>query len=309
MRWTAAERTDRDQPSLRPGPEPCACVPQASLIRKRIPWTLAVLVTLASVNVHADASAIPEPCSGPSALLGLLDRPTVGDSSCVVPDGMGVLEAGLTFGQISGLPGGSIDTGPNAEFRWGLPGNSELVLLPPNEQYQRYSAIHGMPAFTMQGLGPTTVGIKHEFGYSAHWQWTAEALATVPSGSREFGSRGVGMAANGIISYSSNGPFGASLMLGVTSETEPSAAGGRRYLSINPDFVVTWQSTNQLQFYAEAYGQSHTGYGQGWGSDADGGVQYLINPDVEVDLEEGVRMQGNLGGFSHYTGFGMGILF
>ena len=154
-----------------------------------------------------------------------------------------------------------------------------------------------------------SLGVKHELGYTAHWQWTAGAFATLPSGDREFGSPGLGVAANAIVSYSRSGPFGASLMLGVTSETTPSVAGGERYLSINPDFVVTWQSTQRLQFYAEVYGQSHTGHGQGWGSDADGGVQYLITPSFEVDLEEGVRIQGNLGRFSHYTGVGIGLLF
>ncbi len=160
-----------------------------------------------------------------------------------------------------------------------------------------------------QSNNSPSLGIKHEFGYTAHWQWTAETLATLPSGGREFGSPGLGVAANAIVSYSSSGPFGASLMLGVTSETAPSAAGGERYLGINPDVVVTWQSTQRLQFYAEVYGQSHTGHGQGWGSDADGGVQYLITPSFEVDLEEGVRIQGMLGGFSHYTGVGIGLFF
>ena len=278
--------------------------------RRHDRWAVLILLAIAGADAHAAAPAIPAaPCTGPSAMLGLLDRPTVSDSSCVVPDGMGVLETGFTLGQLSGVAGGSTDTGPNAELRWGLPGNSELVWLPPSFQYQRSNAAPDVSAATARGLGPTTLGIKHEFGYTAHWQWTAEALATLPSGDREFGSPGLGVAANAIVSYSSSGPFGASLMLGVTSETTPSVAGGERYLSINPDFVVTWQSTQRLQFYAEVYGQSHTGHGQGWGSDADGGVQYLITPSFEVDLEEGVRIQGNLGGFSHYTGVGMGLLF
>lgn len=273
-------------------------------------WALLILLAMAGAKAHAAAPAVPAaPCTGPSAMLALLDRPTVSDSSCVVPDGMGVLEAGITLGLLSGSPGGSTDTGPNAELRWGLPDHSELVWLPPNFQYQRSSAAPGVPAAMARGFGPTTLGIKHEFGYTAHWQWTAETLATIPSGDRAYGSPGLGVAANAIVSYSSDGPFGASLMLGVTSETAPSATGGQRYLSINPDFTVTWQSSPRLQFYAEVYGQSHTGHGQGWGSDADGGVQYLITRRFEVDLEEGVRLQGNLGGFSHYTGAGMGLLF
>ena len=253
-------------------------------------------------------AASPSQCSGPSALLALLDRPTIGDSSCVVPQGMTVLEAGATLGRLYPGPAGALDTGPNLELRWGLPGNSEFVWLPPNFQYQRSEARSGVRARTEHGFGATTAGIKHEFGASRHWQWTAETLVTLPSGDGRFGSHGLGGALNAIVSYSS-GPLGVSLMLGVSSQTEPTDAGGGRYQSFNPDFVVTWQTGPALQFYAEAYGQTHAGYRLGWGADFDGGVQYLLGRRLEVDLEEGVRLQGMLGGFSRYTGVGLGLLF
>lgn len=260
-----------------------------------------------AVQLAAAAAPTP-PCSGPAALLGLLDRPTVGDSTCVVPQGMTVLEAGATAGNLYGGPGGEVDTLPNLELRWGLPGDSELVWLPPNFQYQSLNAGPGGPPETMRGFGPTTLGIKHSLGYTEHWQWTAEALTTLPSGDSTFGSHGLGGAVNAIVSYG-NGPFGVSLMAGLTTQTEPTAAGGQRFQSFNPDLVVTWASTSRLQFYGEVYAQSHSGYRQGWGTDADGGVQYLLSPDVEIDLEEGVRIQGALGGFSNYTGVGVGLLF
>ena len=278
-------------------------------MNKQKRWIIFSLAALApACFVPAHAAAPTPPCSGPSRLLGLLDRPTVGDSSCVVPLGMTVVEAGATAGNLYGSPGGEIDTLPNLELRFGLPGNSEFVWLPPNFQYQPVNAGPGGPARTISGFGPTTLGIKHELGYTEHWQWTAEALATLPSGDSTFGSHGVGGAVNGIVSYG-NGPLGVSLMVGVTSQTEPTAAGGQRFQSFNPDLVVTWESTSRLQFYGEIYGQSHVGYRQGWGTDADGGLQYLVTPEFEVDLEEGVRVQGDLGGFSNYTGVGLGLLF
>ncbi len=227
----------------------------------------------------------------------------------MVPYDMTVVEAGATAGNIYGAPGGSVDTLPNLELRFGLADHSEFVLLPPNFQYLSLDAGPQGPAATVRGWGPTTVGIKHVLSTTQHWQWTAEALATLPSGDSFFGSRGIGGAANAIVSYSSNGPLGVSLMVGVTSETEPTALGGQRFQSFNPDLVVTWLSNPRLQFYGEIYAQSHTGYAQGWGTDADGGVQYLINDNFEVDLEEGVRLQGDLGGFSNYTGVGLGVLF
>lgn len=277
-------------------------------MNKQERWIVLLLAALApTCFVPAHAAAPMPPCSGSSALLGLLDRPTVGDSSCVVPQGMTVVEAGATAGNLYGSPGGEIDTLPNLELRFGLPGNSEFVWLPPDFQYQPLNAGPGGPATTVSGFGPTTLGIKHELGYTEHWQWTAEALATLPSGDSTFGSHGVGGALNGIVSYG-NGPLGVSLMVGVTSQTEPTVAGGQRFQSFNPDLVVTWESTSRLQFYGEIYAQSHVGYRQGWGTDADGGLQYLLTPEFEVDLEEGVRVQGDLGGFSNYTGVGLGLL-
>ena len=86
-------------------------------------------------------------------------------------------------------------------------------------------------------------------------------------------------------------------------------SGGGRFTSVNPDITFTWLPLWNLQFYGEVYGQSRTGPGLGSGFDADGGVQYLLTPYCEVDLEEGVRLSGNLGGFTHYFGAGMGFLF
>ncbi|HVC29675.1 MAG TPA: transporter [Steroidobacteraceae bacterium] len=275
---------------------------------QRVLFALALAALASAIVPAAHAAASTLPCSGPSGLLGLLDRPTVGDSTCVVPEGMTVIEAGATAGNVYGGPGGRIDTLPNLELRWGLPDDSEFLWLPPNFQYQSADGGPGAPAPTVRGFGPTTVGVKHELGYTAEWQWIAEALATLPSGDSTFGSHGVGGALNAVVSYG-NGPLGVSLMVGVTSQTEPTAAGGQRFQSFNPDLVVTWESTSRLQFYGEMYGQSHSGYRQGWGTDVDGGVQYLVTADLEVDLEEGARVQGNLGGFSNYTGVGLGLMF
>lgn len=221
---------------------------------------------------------------------------------------MSDVEAGATAGNLYGAPGGKIYTLPNLTLRWGLPGDAELVWLPPNFQYQSVAAGPGGPAATMSGFGPTTIGGKHVLGYTEHWLWTAEALATLPSGDSTFGSHGLGAALNAIVGYG-HGPLGVSLMVGVTSQTEPTAAGGQRFQSFNPDLVVTWASASRLQLYGEIYSQSHSGYRQGWGTNADGGVQYLVTRSLVIDLEEGVRIQGGLGAFSNYTGAGLGLLF
>ena len=267
------------------------------------------LAALAAAAAPAAHAANPPPsCSGPSGFLAVIDRPTVEDSGCAVPQGRFDIEAGATAGNLYPAPGGRFYMLPSLALRWGLPDNSELVWLPPSFQHQSVNGERGARAATLHGFGPTTIGFKHVLGWTDHWQWTAEALATLPSGDSTFGSHGAGGALNAIVSYG-NGPFGVSLMVGATSETEPTAAGGQRFESFNPDLVATWAATSRVQLFGEIYAQSHSGTLQGWGTNADGGAQYLLTPDLVVDVEEGVRIQGSLGGFSNYTGVGLGLMF
>lgn len=274
---------------------------------QRALFALAIAFTPAFVPAGPAAAPAP-PCSGPSRLLGVVDRPTAADSACVVPQGMADIEAGATVGNLYGAAGGEFQSFPNLALRWGLPGNSEVVWLPPSFQRQQVDAGPGAAAGTTRGFGPTTIGVKHELSYTENWLWTAEALVTLPSGDSIYGSHGLGGAVNAILAYG-NGPLGVSLMVGATSQTEPAAAGGQRFHSFNPDLVMTWAAASSLQLYGEIYAQSHSGYLQGWGTNADAGLQYLVTPDLVMDLEEGVRIRGNLGGFSNYTGFGFGLMF
>ncbi len=270
------------------------------------PHAGAVIVLLAAVmTLHGTSAAAQspaeDPCGGPSALLSILDRPTVGDSACVVPPQHAVLELGAQ--RANNRDGSRSLNLPEAEFRFGIPGDNELVLLPPN-----YARQVGSGTVTSGGAA-TVAGVKHELGYTANWLGAVESLVTLPSGNAAFGSRGAGVAVNGIVSYSPTSNTDLSMMLGASSQTLSSQGGGGRYTSINPDFVGTWAPAQRFQFYAEIYGQSRTGPDQGMGWNADGGIQYLLAPRVEVDAEIGVGVAGKLGGFRDYVGIGLGLLY
>lgn len=124
------------------------------------PWPIrALLVSLVigTQGVRADDD-IQDSCSGSSALLAILDRPTVSDSACVVQYGQAVLEAGYEHADLTGAGGGTADNFPAAELRLGLPGNNEFVLLPPNDNLQHIpSSPH------LQGFSATMVDIKRGF--------------------------------------------------------------------------------------------------------------------------------------------------
>ncbi len=249
-------------------------------------------------NVFAET--INNPCEGPSALLNIVNRPTVADSACVVPFKEAVLELGFQYQQLTHSAGYQQNF-PEADLRIGLPANNELVIVLPNYIHQSMTPHSGFAA--------TTMGIKHEIGYTQTWLSTVEALFTLPSGSAAFGSQNTGAAVNGIINYTFNSTFNLSFMFGVTTQTQSKLNGGQRFTSINPDLVLTYVLNQKINFYGEVYGQSKTGPGEGSGFNVDGGILYLPLSNLEVDLEVGQRMSGNLNGFNHYIGTGMSILF
>jgi len=263
-------------------------------------WKLFLAFTVfqgMALDIFADT--IANPCGGPSALLNIIDRPTVGDSACVVPFKNAVLETGYQYQQLTHSAGHEQNV-PEAEFRLGLPANNEFSILLPNYIHQSMTPHSGFSA--------TTVGIKHEIGYNQHWLAAVEALITLPDGSAAFGSKGLGATFNGIVGYTFNPEFNLTLMLGGSTETQSSRNGGQRFTSINPDLVFTYSPTEKLDLYGEIYGQSKTGPGEGSAFNFDGGVIYLLFPSFAIDLELGQRISGNLGGFNHYIGAGMSIM-
>ncbi len=264
-------------------------------------FTPIILMGLGLLSLTAAAqatlSALPptNPCTGPSGLLAELDRPTVADSACVVPKGRAIIEMGYAH---ENTAAGTRQTFPQAELRFGLPDANEFVLLPPNATYAANE--HGGET----DASATVMGLKHEWGYTRRWIYTGEALVTVPGGpNSRGGSNGWGLAVNGIVGYTVTRAFSLGLMLGITHLYDNT---GRRYTSINPDLTATWLIDPRWQAYIEVVEQSHTGYGQGSGSDSDAGIQYLISRRIEVDAEIGQRLSGALGGYRHYWGVGAG---
>jgi hypothetical protein len=264
-------------------------------------WKLFLAFTFIHGMVfNAFAQTIDNPCGGASALIDIIDRPTVADSACVVPFKKALLELGYQYQQLH-LSSAHQHNLPEAEFRIGLPANNEFSILLPNYIYQSVSPHSGYTA--------TTIGLKHEIGYTKHWLGAVEGLFTLPGGSAAFGSKGLGATFNGIISYTFNPQFNITLMLGVSTETQSRDDGGRRFTSFNPDVVFTYTANTSLDFYAEIYGQSKTAPGQRWGLNFDSGFIHLLSSSFAIDLEVGQRIYGSLGGFDHYFGAGMGIMF
>lgn len=243
----------------------------------------------------AFAAAVSDPCA---SFIALLNRPSIADSACVVPYKHAVVELGYQYQNVKG--GGQGYNLPEAQLRLGLPWDNELSFLLPNYVHQTVQPRAGFQA--------STLSLKHELGYNATWLGSVEGLLTLPSGSSAYGSNGLGAAFNGIVSYNINPWLGLTFMLGASTQTQPSAFGGGRYTSFNPDLVLSWQLSDRLGSYGEVYGQSKTGPSNGAGFNMDGGFIYLVTPKLSLDLEVGQRLSGKLSQFNNYLGCGLGIL-
>jgi opacity protein-like surface antigen len=242
------------------------------------------------------AWALEDPCG---SLLAVLNRPTVSDSVCVVKPGKIIIEAGTQYQDTYPHHGHSINL-PEIQLRLGLPYSTEFTVLPPN-----YISPQGFDG----GYGATVAGIKHQFVTHGKWTSAIEGLITFPTGADNLGSDGTGFALNKLVNYDVTDALAVELMVGVSTATLSTQAGGDRYTSFNPDLVISWLFTQSLQGYAEFYGQTKTAPHQGSGFNADAGIQYLPTDYIELDIEYGQRLSGELGYFSRYIGAGAGIRF
>lgn len=257
-----------------------------------------ILVKVAPMSFAADSGSneIVNPCQG---ILSYIDRTTISDSPCVLPPGKVILEMDYSFLNVIG--GGHTQTFPDHAVRIGLYGDTEILSLLP-------TYINDLSHRNDNGVGPTVIGAKHSLGYNSHWVSAAEILFTLPSGSPQYGSDGVGSTANWIINYSINN-FSLNSEFGLATLTDTTTAGGGRYTTFNFDFVVSWLLFEKVQFYIETYGQTKSSSQSGIGINADTGFQYMFSQHVVSGFEVGHRLTGSLGGFDSYFTASIGTYF
>lgn len=253
---------------------------------------------LLSLSFTVTANNDDTPCSGSNNLLALVDRPSYGDSACVVPQHNSLLESGYQYQSLLG--GGNLQNVAETVYRYGLADQFEIVMTFPAYIHQNITPKAGFTA--------GSVGVKHQLSANQKWVTTIEGLLTLPSGSSSFGSKEPGGAVNGIISYDITPAIGITGMFGISSQSEPAYSGGQSYTSFNPYLVLSW-TKDRAVFFIEVYGQSSTGPQQGSGFNMDGGVLYLVKKNITVDLEVGQRLSGSLFDFNQYIGTGVAILF
>jgi hypothetical protein len=249
-----------------------------------------------TTTTAATSTAIPDPCTA-DQMLNLIDRPTAADAACAMPYNSIMIEAGYQHLKIS--HGGQGQNFPETEVRFGLPMKNEISVLLPN--YTRQGKL------PHSGFTASAVGFKHQIGYNEKWLGSVESIVTLPMGSTGFGSNGMGLAINGIVSYNATKKLNLTLLFGIASLTQSSYAGGQRFTTVNPDLVATYTLFQKLDVYLETFGQSRTGPNSGSGFNFDGGLIYQVAESCVLDFEGGQRISGSLGGYDHYLGTGVSI--
>lgn len=214
-------------------------------------------------------SPAADPCAagGRTSLLAAMDRPTIGFSACAVRQGESVVEAG--YQNASGAaPGAQY---PQALLRVGFAPNWEADVAPAGH-----------------GTAQTAYGAKWEASHGAQDALAFDLLSAPGSAT---------------INLDYSRTLSAVLGTGVTVGVQRGAS----VTALLPSAVLTAQFNARSQAYAEAFAQMPSGAHAGSLFGVDAGVQYLIAPSVELDLELGRTATGRAK--SAYIGTGFGVRF
>ncbi len=260
----------------------------------------------------AASDAPSDPCGGPTRLLATLNRPTVGYSACVVPEGSIVLENGYQNQSQGGDSPGVVTTIGQGFQRVGVADRVELDLIAPT--FNRASSGGALTT----GYSDLGLGFKVELPQSGRFTYGIDGLLTAATGTGGFSMGGPSQTFNFDIAYAASPAIGIGSTLAFASAagtfTSRATTVGvmptsriERYGYTMPSLVVTAQIPNAYQFYAELVGQSKIGPAQGGRIFTDFGLQKLLGQYLELDAEYGNSFTPVGGSRFHYIGVGAGV--
>lgn len=142
----------------------------------RIALAFSIFVLLGAVGLRGQTATEPQPSIS-------TDRPSVANSSVVVPKGDFQAENGLL---ITNTQGQSILDLPETALRFGVLDQTELRLSAP-DYFDSFSTSKAAPA----GFGDIAIGIKHQFGpISGSFNLSGILFLSLPTGAEAISSHG-----------------------------------------------------------------------------------------------------------------------
>ena len=234
------------------------------------------------------------------------DRPGFANGSATVAPGRVIIESGFAQTRDRARDGGAItDDFPEALLRFGVTPNLELQLGAPN-----YNAMHGGP----RGFGDAFVGAKIKVYQRGQTLASVAPGLTVPFGRRDFRSSNVlpslVLGVDGALGKRAD--FSANLILSETQQANDASGGGGgtgsgggsdstgNQFTVAPAASVSYDLTAKLGVFLDGYAiVPRRGPSE---SAIDGGFTYLLNNNVQLDLEYGHGLGGGASPRDFYGG-------
>lgn len=264
-----------------------------------LPAAVGVVLGLQSGAQADHLRGQPDPCSGDQALYALLNRP-VGSSACAVPRSSTIIETGYDSEVASSSEQNA--SYPQASVRYGLMRHLEINVLAPSYQRQHIDGIA-----PTSGFGDFGAGVKFELGHSARTALGIDADLTVPSGKRAFSSGLPTATFNFNFAYSLSPNIGISGTFGMNSSSSISTENvPLRFFAANPAVGISDQLGHGFALFGDVSATTSTALGHRGKVSLDGGLQRLISPNIEIDLEVGRSASSE--STSHVFGLGAGFL-
>jgi hypothetical protein len=231
-------------------------------------------------------------------MLATLNRPTIGFSACAVKPHESVWELG--YNAVRQADGTRSGVYPQGFIRFGAAPGLELDAIGPNYITQNSGGM------ITAGFADSGAGAKYEFFHDGSNVIAFDFLYTVPSGAPAF-TAGAPIATLNFDygrSLSPNAGFATTIGVQSSFAATPNGASSR-FASFVPSVAFTIQSNPRTQFYAEAFGQTKIRPDGGTLFGLDGGVQYLLAPNFEIDGEFGETVTDLVR--ARYFGAGIGL--
>lgn len=234
-------------------------------------------------------------------MLATLNRPTIGFSACAVKQHESVWELGYNNQPQS--DGSRVSIYPQGFIRFGAGRGLEFDVIGPG-----YVVARQPSGAVQRGFLDTGVGAKYEFFNDAASAVAVDLLYILPTGAPAF-TFGAPVATLNLDYGRSLSPVsGFATTVGIQSSYAQDLQGNSaRFVSFAPSVAFTTQANPRTQFYFEAFGQTRIRPDGGTLFGLDGGIQYMLAPQFEIDAELGQTVTDLIRG--HYLGIGLGLRF
>ncbi len=254
---------------------------------------LALATVLAATIGAASAPKPASLCDG--GLLAILNRPTIGYSTCAVAKHRYVGEFGIQ--NTVDAAGSNVSLGQGF-LRYGLGHGFEADINGPN-------IISGsaVPAAGLQDLG---LGLKWQFLDRATLGGAFDLIQNFPTARSGVTLGAPSTTLNLDLATALGIRSGLGLTLSAIDSSGADSSGRRqRYIALQPSMALTYLLTPRIQAYLEGVALSRTAPDAPGAFSVDGGFQFAATPSLELDIEAARTTGGGLP--SHYFGLGFGI--